>query len=297
LTFGPDGNLYVVSFISVLRYDGTTGAFLGSFASPIIGGPFGVVFGPDGNLYVGTFASVQRFNGTTGAFIDVFASTGLAGSTGLAFGPDHNLYVGSALTTEVVRFDGTTGALLGVFGSGSGLSGPLGLAFGADSRLYVASRDTDSVLRFDPTTGAFVDTFIASGSGGLDLPVFLAFTPTLAALEVDVDIKPGSATNPIDLSGRGVIPVAILSSNTFDATTVDPSTVCFGDDDVPSQRDCTEAHGKGHIADVNGDGRPDLLLHYEVSQTGIDPGDTRACLTAKTFSGDSIEGCDSIRTR
>ena len=54
---------------------------------------------------------------------------------------------------------------------------------------------------------------------------------------------------------------------------MDPSTVCFGDAD-PAQRECNEAHGTGHIEDVNGDGRPDLLLHYETSQTGIDPGDT-----------------------
>jgi hypothetical protein len=47
---------------------------------------------------------------------------------------------------------------------------------------------------------------------------------------------------------------------------------------------------------VNAPHRPDLLLHYETSQTGIDPGDTRACLTGKTFGNVSIEGCDSIRT-
>ena len=116
------------------------------------------------------------------------------------------------------------------------------------------------------------------------------------ALTVSIDIKLGSSTNPINLSSGGLVPVAILTTDTFDATTVDSSTVCFGDDDNPSQRDCTEAHGKGHIEDVNGDGRPDLLLHYEVSQTGIDPGDTTACLTGKTFANVNIEGCDSIKT-
>jgi hypothetical protein len=34
-----------------------------------------------------------------------------------------------------------------------------------------------------------------------------------------------------------------------------------------------------------------------VSQTGIDPGDTTACLTGKTFAGVIIEGCDSVKTR
>ncbi len=53
----------------------------------------------------------------------------------------------------------------------------------------------------------------------------------------------------------------------------------FRDDDHPSERACTEAHRKGRIDDVNEDGKPDLLLHFRLSQTGIDPGDTLACLT------------------
>jgi len=116
----------------------------------------------------------------------------------------------------------------------------------------------------------------------------------LAATKVSVDIKPGSSRNPIKLSAVGLVPVGILTTNSLDATTIDPSTVCFGDDDHAVQRDCTEAHGMGHIEDLNGDGRSDQLLHYEVGQTGIDRGDTQACLTGRTFSGLSIEGCDSI---
>ena len=120
-----------------------------------------------------------------------------------------------------------------------------------------------------------------------------------ARLDVDerlIDIKPGSATNPINLRAKGVIPIAILSTASFDATSVDPASVCFGDAEDVSQRDCTEAHGKGHLEDVNGDGRLDLLLHFETQQTGIDPGDTQACLSGKTFAGVSVEGCDAITT-
>ena len=118
----------------------------------------------------------------------------------------------------------------------------------------------------------------------------------LATIPVGIDIKPGSSTNPIKLSSGALIPVAIRTTDTFDATTVDARTVCFGDDDSPGQRDCTEAHGTGHVDDVNGDGRPDLLLHYEVGQTGVDPGDTTACLSGKTFAGTSVQGCDVITT-
>ena len=113
-------------------------------------------------------------------------------------------------------------------------------------------------------------------------------------IDVDVDIKPGSSVNPIKLSSKGVTPVAILS-NSFDATTIDPRSVCFGDAENPSQRDCTEAHGKGHLEDVDGDGDLDLVLHFDTTATGIDRGDTQACLTGKTFDGTPIQGCDVVR--
>jgi uncharacterized delta-60 repeat protein len=141
---------------------------------------------------------------------------------------------------------------------------------------------------------------VAVGGGGACVPAcewtLARYLGDPSATPVSIDIKPGSSTNPINLSNNGLIPVAILTTPAFDATTVDPSTVCFGDDDNSGQRDCTEAHGTGHIADVNGDDRPDLLLHYEVSQTGIDPGDMTACLSGKTFAGVNINGCDTITT-
>ena len=52
----------------VLRYDGSTGAFLGAFVSAGSGGldePSGLAFGPDGNLYVGSFIAIDRYGATT----------------------------------------------------------------------------------------------------------------------------------------------------------------------------------------------------------------------------------------
>lgn len=40
-----------------------------------------------------------------------------------------------------------------------------------------------------------------------------------------LDIKPGSCPNPLNVKSQGVLPVAILGSSGFDATTVDPETV------------------------------------------------------------------------
>src|SRR5262245_56401100 len=63
---------------AVLRYDGTTGAFLDEFVKPDqMPSPDAAIFGPDGNLYVGDQVQpdrgrVARFDGTTGAYLDDF---------------------------------------------------------------------------------------------------------------------------------------------------------------------------------------------------------------------------------
>lgn len=135
------------------------------------------------------------------------------------------------------------------------------------------------------------------GATYIDVEVTVSIS-TATIMTVAIDIKPDSYPNSINLKSKGVIPVAILSGGvgSFDATTVDPSTVCFGAATNPSLLgDCTEAHGRGHIEDVDGDGDLDLLLHYETQQTGIGAADTVACLTGQTFSGNQIRGCDAIR--
>jgi uncharacterized delta-60 repeat protein len=119
--------------------------------------------------------------------------------------------------------------------------------------------------------------------------------PTI--LNVSVDVKPDSSNNVIPLQANGVIPVAILTTDAFDAASVDPSSVCFGSASDPTARDCSAKQGTGHLQDVNGDARTDLLLQYETPQTGIRPGDTQACLTGQTYGGVSIEGCDRIVTK
>src|SRR5207248_2976388 len=51
------------------------------------------------------------------------------------------------------------------------------LVFGPDGNLYVVSHDNNSVLRYNGATGAFINAFVASGSGGLNAPFYLAFGP------------------------------------------------------------------------------------------------------------------------
>lgn len=111
-------------------------------------------------------------------------------------------------------------------------------------------------------------------------------------LDVTIDIKPGSDTNSINLSSAGVIPVAILSSDTFDATMVDPNTVTLAGASVmvvgKSDRYlCSEE-------DINEDGLIDLVCKVYTAFFMIETGETMAVLEAETYDGTQIRGEDSI---
>ena len=131
--------------------------------------------------------------------------------------------------------------------------------------------------------------------GTIALPALPASAGT--SREVAVDLRPGSADGSVNLRGSAMLPVAILTTSTFDARDVAPVTVCFGDAENATQRDCTEAHGTGHLEDVDGDGDTDLLLHYDAEDAGLDAGDTRACLEGETLAGTPIHGCDGVTVK
>lgn len=126
------------------------------------------------------------------------------------------------------------------------------------------------------------DTLPIPGSGA----VYAFDSPS--SLEVSIDIKPGSDPNSINLKSKQNIPLAILTTDVFDATQVDWETVLFG----PSR--ATESHGRSHVEDVDEDGDMDILLHFRVQETGIACDDMIATLVGETFGGDAISGADSV---
>jgi YVTN family beta-propeller protein len=151
---------------------------------------------------------------------------------------------------------------------------------------YFVSEGT--VLVIDTATRAVVGGPIEVGSN----PFRLALQPT-PFLAVDIDIRPGAFPNTINLKASGIVPVAILSSATFDATQVKPESITLAGAHV-------RLLGKGHryacsSEDVNGDGRVDLVCNVIADQLQIQPGDSDAVLEADTLSGVKIRGQDSIR--
>jgi hypothetical protein len=75
--------------------------------------------------------------------------------------------------------------------------------------------------------GPLVSDFISDEEGTNTAYLYGEMT-TPPGLEVAVDLRPGSCPNPINLNNRGVISVAVLGTDTFDPTQIDPASVQFG---------------------------------------------------------------------
>lgn len=124
-------------------------------------------------------------------------------------------------------------------------------------------------------------------------PVYLTFN-VVDVIEVDIDIKPGSTPNTMNLGSNGVIPVAILSSADFDAPLlVDTTTVQL------QGKAGVRVKGNGDPLaterDVNGDGYVDLELKVEVEN--LEPGDIQdgiAEITGLTIEGQKFSGTDTV---
>ena len=195
---------------------------------------------------------------------------------------------------QLVTIDPATGVATPVSVS---IDPPLGIpggvnALDADGNRFffvgVPTGETDFRLyTIDTATGAFSSASIVGSATqffvGLAWP---SEEPPPPVGTVTIDIRPAS----INPRSKGVIPVAILTTPAFDATTVDVSTVRFGPGNA------SEAHGAGHPEDVDGDGDIDLMLHFRTQDAGIACGDTSATLTGETTGGEAIEGTDTFTT-
>lgn len=114
---------------------------------------------------------------------------------------------------------------------------------------------------------------------------YLGTQPRAWCFEHSIDIKPGSDPNSINLKSKGVVPVAVLTTEDFDASTVDPVTVIFAG--APPVRWTME--------DVDSDVDEDLLLHFKTQElVDLDEYSTEAFLEGYTYGGEFIWGMDYV---
>lgn len=169
VTMGPDGLLYVSSFVdgSIKMYD-TAGNFQGTFFDTGADSAAQIDFDAQGNLYVANWAqdTVWRIDRDGNGSIIMDSSDGLNGPTGLAI-RDGNLYISNWYNDNIVTADlnGNGAARFDVTGS---LNSPSYLTFGTNGELYVADQSNDRVNVYD--TDGFYQRSITDPSiqgGGL----------------------------------------------------------------------------------------------------------------------------------
>jgi hypothetical protein len=119
-----------------------------------------------------------------------------------------------------------------------------------------------------------VDALIASG----------LYDPTVAT----IDIRPDEFPNRIDTRSSGQVPVAVFSTIGFDAAHINAATLRLGGA-RPASGD------RGEIADINGDGRADLVVHFPARDVTLSrPGDVVVDLEGRTWSGLPFSGTDLV---
>lgn len=122
-------------------------------------------------------------------------------------------------------------------------------------------------------------------------------------MEVAIDIKPGDEPTTVDPRRDGMLPVAILSSDTFDASVVVFESVRRVD---PREKTASPAEGEEYesgappvrsaMEDVNGDGLVDRVLLFRNRDMRIECGDEVAVLRGTTTDGTTFEGREAIET-
>lgn len=224
------------------------------------------------------------------AFMIAFTSGGIAlacGSTPLSTGVFHHLAgtYDSSTGEAKIYVNGVLDGMASVTPGSTINSGPADVQIGA--RQYPGFRAffngvIDEVQIFNRALSA----------GEVQEIVHADRAGKCKVITVAIDIKPGSFPNSINPKSKGKIPVAILSSATFNAVTqVDQATLTFGHSgNEPSLAFCNP-NGE----DVNGDTLLDLVCHFHTPTAYFQSGDTQGILKGKTVGNIPIMGTDSVR--
>lgn len=254
----------------------------------------------NGNTIVGVFSI-----GANGALTPITGSPFVAGvgdnsNVPLLSPDDRLLFVSNQNSPSVVVFRvAPDGALTLVPGSpfaAGGGSSARGMATNPSGTFLFTANEVDLVgvltVASDGTLTPAPGSPISTGQPYSYLTSLAAFPSKACGIAVDIDIKPGSSPAPINPKSHGKIPVAILSSPTFNATAqIEQSSLTFGrTGDEPSLVFCDAVSEQ-----VNGDGLPDLVCHFDTQTAAFQKGDTQGTLKGQTKTGIPLSGVDAIR--
>jgi len=274
------GNAYVTGSTEALDFP-VSGA-----AHPTLGGGFDAYltkFDPSGSALI-----FSTFLGGSG---DEFGRS-------IDIDPSGNLLVtGRSDSLDFPVLDPVQVANAGDFDAFVARLTPSGAALTFATYLGGSARDSSAEARFtgggamvlagftDSTDFPTANPFQPSSGGGTD--AFVAVLADGAPIPVAIDVRPRTRFNWIVPWLPWPLPVAILSSETFDATRVDPSTVRFGPGDASPL-------SRTFVRDTNRDGRDDLVLRFLMHEVGISCSDRTVTLSGETEDGARFRGEDRV---
>ncbi|MHC4444078.1 MAG: hypothetical protein ACYTBZ_14310 [Planctomycetota bacterium] len=151
-----------------------------------------------------------------------------------------------------------------------------GLALDQNSGiLYMTTTTLQNAYLWTINLGALTATLVENLTvnegypAGFVLPDALGWVPP-CVIEAELDIKPGSCPNPLNTNtqGKGRLPMAILGTDTFDVSDIDPNSISIAGAVFPLPVPVIEDAGTpfdGEECDcheLEGDGIDDLVLHF-----------------------------------
>jgi hypothetical protein len=293
LAFDAAGNLYATNFSTneIWKFvpDGTGAVFA------LTGdGPTGLTVDAQGHLFVALInaggGAVAEYS-SGGTLLNTFPAAQAAD----VVSKDDVLWVLSSGTKDIRRYT-TDGDLIDVFAGG--FSDPAQMTFDTAGFVYVTDPPALVIRRFSPA---------GADLGALFPPLFfpsgLAFRP--AQIDVAIDVKPGSCRNPFNVGSKGVLPVAVVGTASFDVARIDVSSLTLAG--VAPIRtafgDVTGPEG-GACGVETGDGVKDLVLHFRTADLVenlagpfVDGAQRRLTMTGRLkmqYGGTAFEGSDVV---
>lgn len=219
-----------------------------------------------GELNVGTDYEVQQIDypivlGTLNLYPGAEVYSGILALGGCTI----NFYGGQmSQGSYIIAFSSTTNPEITVHGSNFAVNGqpcdPSATAFNLIPGIY-------SVLKGFYGNGEPINLKFYG-----NIPINLNWVTLDSGIAIDV--KPGNEQNNINLNSKGVVPVAVLTTEQFDAATLDPATALFAG----------AAPDHWSLEDVDGDGDDDIIFHFRTQELDLDQGSTEATLTAQLAS-------------
>jgi len=230
-------------------------------------------------------------------FIDVYGTLNLYPGADVGW-----IYALPGCTVNI--YGGSVGGFILVYGGSGGKSDPVVTVYGTGFEVN-GTAWAPPPTEFKALSGVLAvlkGTYCSGGDINLTFYTYAPVYLDTLAPDVVIDVKPGSDTNVINLKSKGVVPVAILTTDSFDAGTVDPESVQFAQ----------AAPVRWKLEDVDGDGDKDMLLHFKTQELNLVSAQElsalsaqksevsasvakKAKLTGKTAEGYQVSGSDSVR--